>query len=280
MAQAVAAGTSGTAPEGRNRLLIVGAIVFGLITAVLLFTALQNTDGGGSSSPVQITTASVLVVSRDVEANTLLTADMLEVRSVPVAQALSGGYEDVEAAVGLPLRYPLQSGEQVTTAKVGISEILDEGDLALVLEPGQRAFAIRATEVSAVGGNLLPGNLVDIIAVFRGEDGEVIRVGTPLENVAVLGVAQEALEPVPAFNAEAEDGLENSGLVGQRPDEVERQPRARSVTLAVTPDQVQLLAGLQTNNDVELWLSLRPVDDESSGPQGTLSGNSLQFPTQ
>ena len=94
MAQAVAA--SGTAPEGRNRLMIVAAVVFGLIFAVLLFTALQSRDGGSSSSSVvPISTADTLVVTRDVEANTILTEDMLAIQAVPVEQALTGGYETV-----------------------------------------------------------------------------------------------------------------------------------------------------------------------------------------
>ena len=99
----------------------------------------------------------------------------------------------------------------------------------------------------------------------------------------MLGVAQEALEPVPANVADADstaNGGGDTGIVGQRSDEVERQPRARSITLAVTPDQVQLLAGLQTQDNVELWLSLRPLDDDESGPQGVLSAEQFGLVSQ
>ena len=271
MAQAVAA--SGTAPEGRNRLMIVAAVVFGLIFAVLLFTALQSRDGGSSSSSVvPISTADTLVVTRDVEANTILTEDMLAIQAVPVEQALTGGYETVEAAVGLPVRFPLQAGEQVTDIKLALSTIQDEDDLALVLAPGERAFAVGASENSAVGGNLLPGNLVDVIAVFEGETPEETVTRTVLQNVTVLAIAQEALEPVPASAAAAEAEAEEiaTGIQGQRSDEVERQPGARSVTLAVNPEQAQLLAALQSQSGVQIWLALRPLDDtEELGLPGT-----------
>ena len=47
--------------------MIVAAVVFGLIFAVLLFTALQSRDcGSSSSSVVPISTADTLVVTRDV----------------------------------------------------------------------------------------------------------------------------------------------------------------------------------------------------------------------
>ena len=278
MATAVA--VSGTAPERRNRILIIGAIVFGLITAVLLFAALQNSDGGGSTAP-QITTASVLVASRDVEANTILTEDMLELSSVPVEQALTGGYDAIETAVGLPLRFPLQSGEQVTASKVGVGAIQEENDLALVLKPGMRAFAVQASEVSAVGGLLLPQNTVDVIVTFKDDEGEIESVVTVLQNIEVLGVAQEALEPVLASASEADsEDAAVGGLVSQRSEEVERQPGARSVTLSVTPDQAQLLAGLQSTGDVEIWLSLRPADDDGNGPSGILPATSFQAPAQ
>ena len=269
MAQAAVA-ASGTAPEGRNRLLIIGAIVFGLITAVLLFTTLQNSSDGGSSSAIQVTTQDVLVVTRNVESNTLLTEDMLELRAVPADQVLVGSYPDVETAIGLPLRYPLQAGEQVTNAKIGISQIASEDDLALILEPGMRAFAVEASEVNAVGGNLLPGNLVDVIAVFNEETFGVTRAQTVLQNIEILAIAQEALEPVPASASGSDADQAGTGIQSQRPDEVERQPGARSVTLAVDLEQAQLLATLQTQGDVEIWLALRPIDDtEEQELQGT-----------
>ena len=269
MAQAVA----GSRPESRNRTMIFAAVVFAAIAAVLLFVALQNSGGGGESASAPVVTTVVVVATQEVSANTILTAEMIEVKSLPVDQVLTGGYTSAETAVGLPVRYPLQAGEQLTTSKVGLEAIADEKDLALVLDSGMRAFAVSASEVTAVGGLLLPKNFVDVIAVFENDAGDIISVVTVLENIQVLGVAQEALEPVPAtVNVSDSDASgSETGLLGQRSDEVERQPRARSVTLAVTPDQAQLLAGLQTGGGVNLWLSLRPLDDDASGPHGVLS---------
>lgn len=264
MAQAVAAKPA----ESRNRLMIVAAVVFAALAAILLFVALQNGGGGGGGTAAVVST-DVVVAATNIDANTKITADMLELKSVSTDQALTGAYSSVDAAVGLPVRYPLQTGEQVTTSKVGLQAIADEKDLALILQPGQRGFAVEATEVSAVGGLLLPGNFVDVIAVFGEETGGIEKASTVLQNIEVLGVAQEAQEPVPAAassgaSAEGDDVEVGSGIRGQRPEEVERQPRARSITLAVTPEQAQLLASLQSQDDIDLWLSLRPVDDSES----------------
>lgn len=254
---------TGTPSESRNKLMIAAAVMFAVIAAILLFVALQNAGGGDGPSGV---TADVAVANQTVNANTRLTADMLSVQPVPVEQVLTGAYRDIESLVGLPVRFPLQKGEQVTTSKVGIQAIEDERDLGFVLEPGQRGFAVEVTEVTAVGGLLLPGNVTDVIAAFDGDTAGIPKAVTVLQNIKVVSVGQLAQEPVPAGTSQTEDGEANAeaevgeGVRDQRPDELERQPRARSVTLAVTPEEAQLLAVLQSAG-AEIWLSLRPAGD-------------------
>ena len=94
------------------------------------------------------------------------------------------------------------------------------------------------------------------------QDLEDIKAVTLLQNVEILGVAQEAQEPVPAaLSAEDGEGAEvGQGIRGERPEDVERQPSARSVTLAVTQVDAQLLALVQETNGI-IWLSLRPVGE-------------------
>ena len=275
--------TSGARTGTRNRTMIVAAFVFAAIAALLLFVTLRSSDSEGGGAIASVAMADVVVATQNISGNTKLTVEMIEVKSLPEEQVLAGGYTTVQAAVGLPVRYPLQAGEQITTSKVGLEAIADEKDLALVLESGMRAFALSASEVTAVGGLLLPKNFVDVVAVFQTDEGDIESIVTVLENIQVLGVAQEALEPVPANLTDAdstENGGGDTGIVGQRSDEVERQPGARSITLAVTPDQVQLLAGLQSQDNVALWLSLRPLDDEESGPQGVLSAEQFGLISQ
>ena len=265
---------AGTAPEGRNRAMIAAAVLFAAIAAVLLFVALQNRDGGGGTSAA--VTTEVVVAAQNIETNTKLTVDMLELAPISSDQVLSGAYSDVELATGLPLRFPLQKGEQVTRSKVGVEAIEDEKDLALVLDPGMRGFSVLASEVTGVGGLLLPGNFVDIIVVFPDGPAGLSRIGefqtvqnledikavTLLQNVEILGVAQEAQEPVPvAPPEEGEEAAEvGQGIRGERPDDVERRPDARSVTFAVTQTDAQLLALVQETNGI-IWLSLRPIGE-------------------
>ncbi len=257
---------AGTSPARANRLMVVAAVLFASIAAVLVFVALQSRgeQGGGSAA----VTTNVIVASRDIPANTKLAPDMLEVRSFPSETILDGAYAQIEPLVGLPTRFPVAKGEQLTPLRIGLNAIEDEDDLALVLQAGRRGFAVEVTEVTGVGGLLLPGNVVDVIAVFDSGTTGIDKAVTLLQNVEVLAVAQEAQQPVPVL-AQTSDEREvgegtapGAGIRGQRPDDVERQPGARTVTLAVTPAEAQLLALAQEN--ARLWLSLRPLADTES----------------
>jgi pilus assembly protein CpaB len=264
MARAIAARP---ASDQRNRTMLVAALFFALVAAALVFVALQQRGDSNAAGSVA-GTVDIVVAKSDVPANTVLAPDMLELRAVQSDEALSGAYASVEQVVGLPARFPLQAGEQVTGLKVGLSAITDDKDLALVLPAGMRAVAVKVSEVTGVGGLLLPGNYVDVIAVFPNAPGSAssdspadIKSVTLLQNVQVLSVAQEAQQPVP----QASDGAVADGTYGRRPEDVERQPQAQSATLAVAPGDAQLLALVQETGGV-IWLSLRAAGDQEIAP--------------
>jgi pilus assembly protein CpaB len=159
-------------------------------------------------------------------------------------------------------RYPLAENEQVTSLKIGVTkeDAKDQG-LSFVLPSGMRAFSITVSEESSVGGLILPGDLVDIIAIFQADLVGVDKAVTLLQNIEVLAVAQEAQEPIPPVQATQTATPVPSGTLGERPSDVKPNPSARTVTLAVTQDQAQLLALVQAQGD--LALSLRAYGDRA-----------------
>jgi pilus assembly protein CpaB len=250
-------------PQRTNRLMLIAAALFAAVAGALVFVVLQDAEGGGGGSIAA--TVSVVVASQDLPANTRLTAEMLDVKSLPVEAVVDNGFGTTGELVGLATRFPLAKGEQLAPSKVALGAVEDEDDLAGVLPSGKRGVAVEVTEITGVGGLLLPGNAVDVIAVFgRGAAG-IDKAVTILQNIEVLSVAQEAQEPVPAAADASANGETGEGaavaeaVYGRRPDDAERQPGARTVTLVVTPSEAQLLALAQTNGT--LWLSLRPFDD-------------------
>jgi RNA polymerase sigma factor (sigma-70 family) len=111
--------------------------------------------------------------------------------------------------------------------------------LSGVLQPGERAIAIRVTAEAGVSGFVLPGSRVDVICTTRGTEttSKVI-----LQNLRVLAVDQ---------------------MVKEKADQP--GPAASTVTLAAKPEEATRLALASSLG--ELRLALRgPADDKAVAP--------------
>jgi len=253
-----------------NRALLLIAIAAGLVAAVLVFLALQD-NGGGDSTPITATdveTVEVVIATGDIEAGTEVTETMLEVVAVPVDLQVKGAFAETELVVGEITNVAVAQGEQFIPGKVGLA-VPDKG-LSGVVPIGMRGVAVGVDEVTAVGGNLLPGDRVDIFAVIRidagpgiGENQYILRTEVVVQDVEVLSVAQEAQIPV-SQPAPAEDGEELKAIThtsGAVPSDVDDQPRARTITVALSPLDTQLMVSKQEYAE-EVWIVERAFGDE------------------
>jgi len=252
--------------RGSGRGLLLLALLFAAVAAILAFVALSR-GSDNKDEAAAADTAKVVVAARNIPARTELTSDMLKTVDVPVDSVLADSYSSTSAIVGKTTRYPLVENEQVTALKIGVTEDVKDQGLSSVLPAGMRAFSITVSEESGVGGLILPGDLVDVIAIFGGDLVGVDKAVTLIQNIEVLAVAQAAQEPIPPAADTTPDGRAAtpvaSGTLGERPEDVKPNPSARTVTLAVTQDQAQLLALVQAQGD--LALSLRSFGDRATG---------------
>jgi Flp pilus assembly protein CpaB len=132
-----------------RRSLLVLALVAGLTAGALYFIGAQRT--------------AMVVASRDVAVIRPLTAEDLELRSVPPDALPPGALSSVDDAIGRVPRSPVWRGQPlVTHALADDAAIFHTG---LTLRPGERAIAIPVVAVSAVGGAISPGARVDVLAV-------------------------------------------------------------------------------------------------------------------
>jgi pilus assembly protein CpaB len=247
--------------RGSGRGLLLLALLFAVVAAVLAFVALSRTsDNKNEASAAD--TKTVVAAARDIPARTDLKSDMLKTIDVPVDSVLADSYSSTSAIVGQTTRYPLAENEQVTALKIGATnDNVDQG-LSAVLPAGTRGFSITVSEESGVGGMILPGDLVDVIGILNADLVGVDKSVTLLQNIEVLAVAQKAQEPIPPVATTTATPVA-SGTLGERPSDVKANPSAKTVTLAVTQDQAQLLALVQSKGN--LALSLRSFGDRATG---------------
>jgi len=250
-------------------LVLIAGVVVGLIAAILVFVVVVQSGGSGDDGD-----RSVVVAKQDIPAQSRLIADMLEVKTVPADEVNAEAFTARSQVVNRITAQTVTAGEQIVPSMV--SDKAGES-LAFKIAPGMRAVSIEVKEAVTAGGNVQPGDQVDIVAIFAldrdadvpavlavvapGGDGVVTPLGTDrnltvtlLQNVQVLAVGQSL--------AKSEE--ETTTTVTKPETDAKSRPKAKSVTLEVTPQQAQLLS--LADEYAVLRLAVRAFGDE--GPVG------------
>jgi pilus assembly protein CpaB len=251
-----------------NRRALLLSVVFGAVSAVLVVVYLGSREGSGGGSAV---TVPAVFAVRDIPERTTIKEGMVEVREIPIDARHNLALQDEAKAVGQITRVRIAAGEQVLSNK--LAEQVKAVGFAANVPEGKRAIAVGVTEVIGTGGNIAPGDFVDVIGVFevntttsprdtaakdQGDKPKVFTAITILQNIQVLAVARDS-----------EDRLESG-------NDSKKQPKAadiKSVTLAVTPEQAEKL--FLAEEIGRLRLSLRPFGESEERKVAPVS-NSLE----
>jgi Flp pilus assembly protein CpaB len=133
-----------------QRALIVLALAAGALAGTLYYVGAQR--------------SSVVVAARDLDATHPLVSDDLAIVSIPADVVPAGAIADATAAVGKVPRAPLWRGQVVLSP--ALSDDAASFHTGLALPSGMRAVALPvAIAAHAVGGAIVPGARIDVIAV-------------------------------------------------------------------------------------------------------------------
>jgi Flp pilus assembly protein CpaB len=132
-----------------QRALVALALAAGALAGVLYYAGTQRT--------------SVVVAARDLDAVHALVADDLTTAALPPDAVPPGAIGDVASAIGRTPRAPLQRGQVLLAG--GIAEGPAAFHTGLALPPAMRAIALPVGPAQAVGGAIVPGASVDVLAV-------------------------------------------------------------------------------------------------------------------
>lgn len=272
MARSIATTAAGSS---RNKGVLMLALVFGILSAALMF-AFLNAKGGDDNLDEQLGATegaeSVVVLTRDVAAGDKITSDMLTTRTIPGGALLPGRVVEMDQVVGKVATTPLFAGEQVIDAKVTTYE--GQSTLAFKVPAGMRALSLQVPHEAWITGGLpQPGDRVDIMGIttlvktdpLTGEEKPDIVAGMIAQDVEVLAVSQKLVKKVvntdlqartsttadPSATAAAgADGVViDSAPVGNAGEDAETYEKAISITLALPPDLAAKVAIIDAMED-------------------------------
>ncbi len=226
------------------------------IAAIIVFVAVNGADSGGGGGGGNVP---VVVANDVIPAQTRITADMLTVKFVSPEEANVDAFTSRGQLVDRVVTEEVAAGAQILPAAV--SDTAGDG-LAFKVEPGMRGISVGVQEVVTAGGNLRPGDRVDMVGIFsvpdvesanfilqilgldyelsappapassttseeETEQGDLILTVTMLQNVKLLALAQSLTESTAGGNV-ADDAVET-----------DVEPRAATATVELTPQQAQ-----------------------------------------
>ena len=210
-------------------LMAVGLLGFGTVAWISshpLSGAGRHASGSGQSAATEQRT--VLVLTRDLRAGTLLKAEDIGTRPFTPADAardtppLADSAETRRGLVGSMVRRSLVAGDVLRQQDV--MRPGDHGFLAAVLQPGMRAVTVGVDTISGSAGLIWPGDRVDLILTQSIEEpglpaGRRVAAETVLQNTRVIAIDQQLVQGVDPAVAEGKT--------------------ARTVTLEVTGEQAE-----------------------------------------
>ena len=216
--------------KNARRIPLIVGLLLALGTGVLLLNYLTSVRPSEAAVP----TKRVYLAARDIPARALLNETFLTEATRPATDVDQDAIADRKAVTGKYSLITIPAGSVVTGSKIG-----EAGANALParLPNGMRAVSISIDRVKGVAGLIQPGDRVDVVAVPPRVGSEVPRASAILRGALVLamGNAVETTSATPS------------------PDQ---QNNLTTVTLALTPQQVNLLASADLNTT--LRLALRP----------------------
>ena len=152
-----------------------------LFTIVGLILALVAAGGtylyGSSATPAAVVPqedkVDVVVAVRDLQARQLITASDVTIAKYPAAVAPPTAARDPKEVIGRILVAPVSRNEPLTPIRYTTQQgqaaftVLPPGEELKPDSPNYRALSITVADQNAVGGNIVPGDVIDLIATVN-----------------------------------------------------------------------------------------------------------------
>lgn len=219
--------------NGRSMVMLVVAVLCGLGA---MYGVNRLMAQNKRAAPV-VAMQDVLVAVRDLKIEEVIKPELVTVERMAKTAVPAGAFSSVKDVEGRWVMIGMLANEPLLDRKLAARG--SPPGLVSRIPKGMRAFAIEVNEQTGVSGFVLPDHRVDVVQIEPGQNGRP-EAEPVLQDVLVLA----------------------SGTTFTRPED--RSIQSRTVTLAVTPEQVDTLVSSRSRG--ALSLSLRGLNDHIKLP--------------
>ncbi len=256
----MARSVAGAAPGRTNRRFLIIAVLFAALSGALMFAWMSSQSSEGKSGTTAAGSLDAVVAKTDIPQRTTITAEDLEVISVPENLIVDGHFTTIDEVVGKVTKLPIRANQQVVLNAVVDTNRPVADALSQVVPSGRRGFSVKAVPVNTAGGLILPGDYVDVVWVCCTAENVVVLAKTVVQNVQVAAIATNIVSSGPVASSDG-TGIDDDPVAGEKE---KTDSEAITVTLLLTPEQSHHVVMAEDTGD--LRLSLRGVNDTTIAP--------------
>ena len=163
------------------------AIIPFVVAIVLAGVALKMGSGILKSRIGQ--SVQVVVAGRDMEAGSQIKDGDVKLAALPSGAIPPTSFTKLSDVIGRVVAIPVVRGQ--TIVKPGLAPEGSVTGLQALVPPGMRAVTMEVNEFSGVGGLLVPGARVDVVATLNDDETRKPVARTLVQNAKVIAVAQK-----------------------------------------------------------------------------------------
>lgn len=215
------------------------AIFLGVVAVVLTRGYVSSVTQQGVA-PAGAGTVAVVVAAQPMDRGVVLQPNFLKVVNLPAEAVPANSFHAISELTGSKDQQRLVLRSLVANEPVLANYVSGPGgklNLSGSVAAGMRAVSLRSTDVTGVGGFVLPGDRVDVLLTRTIGTNNTTLTQVLAENIRVLGVDQSASE------------------------EADKPVVSKAITVEVTPEQASAISLGQSVGTVSL--TLRHVADDA-----------------
>lgn len=183
----------------RGRILILLGLILAVGTAAAVFVVIQSMQ---EPEATRVELEEVVVAIQPI-AEEEPVEGRIELRPMPIEYVPAGALRSLEGTSGLLAAGPIPQGTVIhPDLLISPVDLMREGELGKLVEPGLMAVAFPIDELSSVSYGIQPGDHIDVMMSFYFVD---------------LDQETQAIEPICAPLCPGGEGQQEAGALEQRP---------------------------------------------------------------
>lgn len=231
-------------------IVLVGALLFGLLAAFSVSRYLSSAQAYTKNLN------RVAVAKVAIPIGTKIIPEQVMVVQFPKESTPDGAFESADKLTGRVAVTNIAPREPITEARLAPEGTA--GGLSAVIPEGYRAMTVKVDDVVGISGFIMPGTLVDVVAVI--DPAEKAGMQDPISKIVLQNIKVLA-----------------NGQNIDKPEDQREANSVKAVTLLVLPEQAEKLALAASEGHLQLVMrnSVDQGDEQTTGinKRGLLGGD-------